>query len=413
MMRNSEVSPPPAPRARAIALYLPQFHPIPENDEWWGKGFTEWTNTAKAKPMFRGHYQPHIPADLGFYDLRVPETREAQAALARRYGIEGFCYYHYWFAGRRILERPFNEVLHSGRPDFPFCLCWANQTWTGIWYGAPNRILIEQTYPGATDHEAHFRALLPAFADPRYIRVEDKPLFLFFDPHGLPDAAATLAFWRTMAEEAGLGGLHIAGMSSSPGWDPKVHGFDARVTQPGWPVDEWVPPRETLRWARRKIKIWRGLPFILPYKSFAERELPAAPVDDAWYPCLTHAWDNTPRSGRRGVVLVDTSPELFRGALNSAIDAIIGRPFDRRLLFLKSWNEWAEGNHLEPDLRFGARFLNAVADALRAEAGEQSQFSMAKPELGRRGRDAVRTGRATERRTKLVTDDKFERSLHK
>jgi lipopolysaccharide biosynthesis protein len=169
-------------RARAIALYLPQFHPIPENDEWWGKGFTEWTNTAKAKPVFRGHYQPHVPADLGFYDLRVPETREAQTALARRYGIEGFCYYHYWFAGRRILERPFDAVLHSGTPDFPFCLCWANATWAGVWYGEPNRVLIKQTYPGQADHEAHFRALLPAFKDPRYIRVDGKPVFLIFQP---------------------------------------------------------------------------------------------------------------------------------------------------------------------------------------------------------------------------------------
>ena len=233
---------PTALRARAIALYLPQFHPIPENDEWWGKGFTEWTNTAKAKPMFRGHYQPHIPADLGFYDLRVPETREAQAALARQYGIEGFCYYHYWFAGRRILERPFNEVLHSGAPDFPFCLCWANATWSGIWYGEPKRVLIEQTYPGRADHEAHFQTLLPAFKDPRYIRVDDKPVFLIFQPFDLPDAAATLALWRAMAADAGLSGLHIGGMSLSHHWSPRAHGFDVRVAQPGWPAGSGYPP---------------------------------------------------------------------------------------------------------------------------------------------------------------------------
>ena len=166
--------------ARAIALYLPQFHPIPENDEWWGKGFTEWTNMAKAKPMFRGHYQPHIPADLGFYDLRVPETRIAQAEMAKEYGIEAFCYYHYWFAGKRMLERPFAEVLESGEPDFPFCLCWANETWTGIWHGAPNRVLIEQTYPGFDDHQNHFDFLLRAFTDRRYVTVDGKPLFLIY-----------------------------------------------------------------------------------------------------------------------------------------------------------------------------------------------------------------------------------------
>ena len=166
-------------KPRLIAFYLPQFHPIPENDEWWGRGFTEWTNVAKAVPLFRGHYQPHFPADLGFYDLRVPEVREAQAAMAKAYGIEGFCYYHYWFGhGRRLLERPFNEVLSSGKPDFPFCLCWANDTWTGIWHGAPNKVLIEQRYPGVEDYKAHFYALLDAFRDPRYMTVDGKKIFI-------------------------------------------------------------------------------------------------------------------------------------------------------------------------------------------------------------------------------------------
>ena len=158
-----------AKKARVIAFYLPQYHPTPENDQWWGRGFTEWTNTAKAKPLFPGHYQPHVPADLGFCDLRVPETRIAQAEMARTYGIEAFCYYHYWFGGQRLLERPFNEVLASGQPDFPFCLCWANATWSGIWHGNPKRILMEQAYPGAEDYEAHFRELLAlgAVAAPR------------------------------------------------------------------------------------------------------------------------------------------------------------------------------------------------------------------------------------------------------
>src|SRR5215471_7891415 len=254
-------------KARVIAFYLPQYHPIPENDEWWGKGFTEWTNTAKAKPMFRGHYQPHVPADLGFYDLRVPETREAQAAMARRSGIEGFCYYHYWFAGRRILERPFNEVLHSGVPDFPFCLCWANQTWSGIWHGAPNRVLIEQTYPGRVDHEAHFRTLLPVFADPRYIRVDDKPIFLIHRPAELPDTAATLALWRDMAADAGLGGLHIAGASFSQDSNPTALGFDAEVTQARLGVRQRVSRRWPLRWMQGKIEILRNLPTIESYQS--------------------------------------------------------------------------------------------------------------------------------------------------
>ncbi len=350
-------------RARAIALYLPQFHPIPENDEWWGKSFTEWTNSAKAKPMFRGHYQPHLPADLGFYDLRVPEAREAQASLARHYGIEGFCYYHYWFAGRRILERPFSEVLHSGTPNLPFCLCWANASWSGVWYGDPNRTLIEQTYPGRSDHEAHFQALLPAFADPRYIRVDSKPVFLIFQPDELPDAVDTLALWRAMAAEAGLGGLHIVGMAFSHDWDPVAHGFDARATQPDF-FSQKPSRRQPLRWAKMKLQIWRGLPTILPYGRFTDRQLPTSAPDDAWYPCVIHAFDNTPRSSRNGVVVDGATPEAFRRVLNSAIACLEHRPLERRLLFLKSWNEWAEGNHLEPDVRFGTEFLQVIAEAL-------------------------------------------------
>jgi lipopolysaccharide biosynthesis protein len=353
-------------RARAIALYLPQFHPVPENDEWWGKGFTEWTNTAKAKPMFRGHYQPHIPADLGFYDLRVPEIREAQAAMARLYGIEGFCYYHYWFAGRRILERPFNEVLQSGTPDFPFCLCWANQTWSGIWHGASNRVLIEQTYPGRADHEAHFRALLPAFADRRYIRVDGKPIFLIHRPTELPDTAATLALWRDMAADAGLGGLHIAGASFSHDSNPTALGFDAEVTQARLSVRQRISRRRLLRWMQSKIEILRNLPTIESYQSFAKRQISTMTGEGVWYPCITHAWDNTPRSGRNGLVLVGATPDLLKGVLNAAMDLFKARPLDQRLLFLKSWNEWAEGNHLEPDLQFGTKFLEAVADTVGA-----------------------------------------------
>ena len=201
---------------RVIAFYLPQYHPIPENDAWWGPGFTEWTNVAAAKPLFRGHVQPRIPADLGFYDLRLPETREAQARLAREAGIEGFCYYHYWFGeGRQLLERPFNEVVASGKPDFPFCLCWANHTWaSSTWTNAKSRkqgsrILMEQLYPGREDNENHFMTLLPAFRDSRYIRVDGKPLFAVFDPFKFQDAPAFLGQWRELARKYGLGDFHF------------------------------------------------------------------------------------------------------------------------------------------------------------------------------------------------------------
>jgi lipopolysaccharide biosynthesis protein len=333
--------------ARFIAFYLPQFHPIPENDAWWGRGFTEWTNAAKAKPLFEGHYQPHIPADLGFYDLRVPETRAAQAAMAREHGIEAFCYYHYWFAGRRILERVFQEVLISGEPAFPFCLCWANQSWTGVWHGAPDRMLIEQTYPGERDHAAHFETLLPAFRDPRYLTVDGKPLFMIFAPRELPQPASTLDLWRNMACAAGLPGLHIVGTVYDASSDPRTLGLDGGVAT-------LLPPlhRDGTR------------PTVLRYGDVAPRlVLPPAPGIER-YPCAIPNWDNTPRSGMNGRVLHDSTPEAFAEHLLAAVRSVKHYPPQRKLVFIKSWNEWAEGNHLEPDLKFGRRYLEVVRDAL-------------------------------------------------
>jgi lipopolysaccharide biosynthesis protein len=356
------------PAARAIAFYLPQFHPVAENDAWWGPGFTEWTNTAKAKPLFRGHYQPHVPADLGFYDLRVAETRAAQATLARRHGIEAFCYYHYWFAGRRILERPFDEVLASGAPDFPFCLCWANETWTGIWHGAADRVLIEQTYPGAADHAAHFSALRPAFADPRYLRVDGKPLFLLYKPEKLPDPVATLAQWRAMAAEAGLGGLYVVGVTARAEWEPLAAGFDAKVVQPLILRRGWVSRRRPLAWAKARFQDWRRLPTMLSYPEFVDRQMPRAVAGYDAYPCLVHDWDNTPRAGRNGVLFQGATPALYRRLLDGAVAVLREKPEQRRLLFLKSWNEWAEGNHLEPDFLTGHAWLREVAAALGVPA---------------------------------------------
>ena len=334
---------------RLIAYYLPQFHPIPENDEWWGKGFTEWTNTAKAKPMFRGHYQPHIPADLGFYDLRVPETRLAQAEMAKTYGITGFCYYHYWFGGRRILEKPFQAVLESGQPDFPFCLCWANQTWTGIWHGAPNRILIEQTYPGDDDHKAHFETLLPAFRDPRYLRVDNKPIFVIFKPDEIPNPKKTLSLWQDMAAKAGLPGLHFVAVGNAGRWNPLADGFDAMTPQPIFPIRPWISRRKPLQRLKQKYQIARGMPTIHEYKEWVISLNRDEIFGENYYPCLVHAWDNTPRSGKNGVVLRNSTPEEFRLAVKYAIKKISNNPEEKKLIFLKSWNEWAEGNHLEPD----------------------------------------------------------------
>lgn len=351
-----------------IAFYLPQFHPIPENDEWWGKGFTEWTNTAKAKPLFKGHYQPHVPADLGFYDLRLPEARAAQADLAREYGIEAFCYYHYWFAGRRILEKPFEAVLASGEPDFPFCLCWANQTWTGIWHGAGNRVLVEQTYPGEDDHRRHFDYLLQAFSDRRYLRVDGRPLFMVYNPDELPDPQRTTDLWRDLASRAGLPGLYLVAEHSSLDWDPRRLGFDAKVGVRLPPrrrtLQNWSTWRQPLRKLKYWYADWQGLPTIHQYEHVSAHLLtPARPGVES-FPCVVPNWDNTARSGANGMVLHGSSPELFRQQLRRALDSTAALPPERRIVFVKSWNEWAEGNHLEPDLKFGRAYLEVFRDEI-------------------------------------------------
>lgn len=350
---------------RGVAFYLPQFHPVSENDEWWEPGFTEWTNVTRARPLFRGHKQPHLPRDLGFYDLRVPETRAAQAALARRYGLAAFCYWHYWFAGRRLLQHPFTEVLKHGEPDFPFCLGWANQTWTGVWHGAPGRILVEQTYPGPDDDQDHFAEVLPAFQDPRYFRVDGKPLFYVFRPEQLPDPAAWVRRWRDMATAAGLPGLYlVAEVSDLLGVGAKY----TRVVEDGWDVGAYVRlPAQTdavsmLRMrARRKLR--RG-PEVYRHTS----DLPSPPPDLAstTVPCVYPNWDHTPRTGRSGVVLTGSTPDLFSQHLARAVSRVAGRPEQEQIVFVKSWNEWAEGNYLEPDQEFAHGWLEALQRGLGA-----------------------------------------------
>ena len=338
-----------------LALYLPQYHPIPENDEWWGAGFTEWTNVTRARPLFRGHLQPHLPADLGFTDLRVPETREAQADLARRFGVTGFCYWHYWFAGHRLLERPFDEVVATGRPEFPFCLAWANQTWSGIWHGAPDRILIRQTYPGPEDDAAHFSSLLPAFRDPRYVRVAGRPVFFVYQPGSLPDPARFVEAWQKMATDAGLGGLYlVASLGESAYRNQVADGFDAGVLfRYPFTRDATVKVRDRL--------IDRGLlhsPKRYPYLDVLAD--PPAEFTGRLFPGIYPNWDNTPRSGRSGVVATGATPERFAAHVRRALELVAGHPPDEQVVVIKSWNEWAEGNYLEPDAEVGTARLEAL-----------------------------------------------------
>ncbi|MFL5963669.1 MAG: glycoside hydrolase family 99-like domain-containing protein [Gaiellaceae bacterium] len=354
---------------RAIAFYLPQFHPIPENDGWWGRGFTEWTNVAKARPLFAGHEQPHLPTDLGFYDLRLPEVRAAQADMAREAGIFGFCYYHYWFGGRRLLERPFDEVLASGEPQFPFCLCWANEPWTRAWDGASGETLMEQVY-SPEDDCAHIQWLLRAFRDPRYIRVEGKPLFLVYRASELPDPLRTTATWRREAETAGIGEIFLARVESfrSERGDPAAIGFDAAVEFQPNALSLPRPERSQLPWsiARRlglSDRVYADW-LIVEYDDVADLALKQPTPDYRRFPCVTPRWDNSPRRRSGGWIVRGSTPERYREWLE---EAAARRPKDGdQLVFINAWNEWGEGNHLEPCASWGRAYLEATRLAFGA-----------------------------------------------
>ncbi len=355
-------------KARVIAFYLPQFHPIPENDQWWGKGFTEWTNVGKAKPLFKGHYQPKVPADLGYYDLRVPETRKAQAELAREYGIEGFCYWHYWFGnGRQLLERPFNEVLHSGEPDFPFCLAWANHSWEDKQFNKDggHKMLMEQLYPGDADYTAHFNAVLPAFLDSRYIRVNGNPLFVIYSPMNVPDMAHFIDLWQQLAAPYGFR-IHFVGHTSKPEELPlyRQWGFDAtimvRLFHVFYKEFNWWK-RAYAKLSRIALKQGRRIDYELASRYFIGEE--EKEID--CYPTLIPNWDHSPRSGREGHILINSTPEKFEHHARQSLQAIAHKPYEERIVFLKSWNEWAEGNYMEPDLKFGRGYLEALRRALQ------------------------------------------------
>ncbi|MET4083630.1 lipopolysaccharide biosynthesis protein [Pedobacter sp. UYP30] len=364
---------------RAIAFYLPQYHPIPENDKWWGKGFTEWTNVAKAKPLFKGHEQPRLPADLGFYDLRVPEVRQAQADLARTSGIEGFCYWHYWFGnGKKILERPFNEVLESGEPDFPFCLGWANETWTGIWHGSPKEILIEQKYPGIEDYTNHFYYLLKAFKDPRYIRIDDKPLFVINAPEQIPDIIEFTNLFRRLSLENGLKGIYIIANVGTEDWNPREHGCDAVNLILHGNLYRGLHEHKNILFAKYKNQVikraWLSKLHKLVtkkpiqtynYGNIVNLLIPKKKQKYDFYPCVIPNWDNSPRSGSNAMIFTNSTPSAFEKHLLSAIEIIKDRPKEKRIIFIKSWNEWAEGNYIEPDQKFGDAYLEVIKKHIR------------------------------------------------
>ena len=345
-------------QVRLIAFYLPQYHPIPENDHWWGKGFTEWTNVTKAVPNFTGHHQPRLPADLGFYDLRLPEVREEQADLARRYGIYGFCYYYYWFAGKRLLNRPLDDVVQSGRPDFPFCVCWANENWSRRWDGLDAEILIAQDHSDEDDLN-FIKTLEPALHDRRYIRMDGRPLLLVYRPSLLPDAARTAEIWRRYCREAGLGELYLATVQSFGNTDdPRGFGFDAAVE---------FPPHAMAVLAEQPANLlnpdFQGR--FYDYVATANFFMNRPPMPYPFFRTAMPSWDNTARRQDASDIFLNAEPEYYERWLKHLVDETRQfRQGDERLLFVNAWNEWAEGNYLEPDRKFGHRYLETTRNAL-------------------------------------------------
>jgi lipopolysaccharide biosynthesis protein len=351
----------PTVPVRAIAFYLPQFHPIPENDLWWGKGFSEWTNVTKARPNFIGHYQPHLPADFGFYDLRVPEVLEQQAAVAREHGIHGFCYHYYWFAGKRLLEQPVETMRTSGRPDFPYCLCWANENWTRRWDGADEDVLISQN-PSPADDERFIRDLLPHLRDQRYIRVDGRPLVVVYRIGMLPEPRATAAIWRRVCRSEGVGELYLCAAKTYDTAEPERYGFDAIV--------EFPPHCLRVLAVNAQVEMtnmeFKGALF--DYREFVQDTLARPGPAYACHPTVMPGWDNTARMPNLGNTFINASPEIYEVWLREIVArAAESRGSDERLVFINAWNEWAEGAHLEPDRRYGYQYLEATRRALSGE----------------------------------------------
>lgn len=348
----SEIKPSP----KLIAFYLTQFHPTPENDQWWGKGFTEWSNVTKALPLFRGHYQPHLPTDFGFYDLRVRETRHDQIEIAKKYGIDGFCYHYYWFSGKRILNLPLDDMLIDLESDMPFCLCWANENWTRRWDASDDEILIAQKYLPEDDLN-FIKSLVPFFKDKRYIFVDGKPFLIVYRPQHLPNVLKSVQIWRGYCRSIGIGEIHLCAALTHGNEDYARFGFDSGVE---------FPPHNL-----HVATITGRVPFLKPYNGFVfdyhdvvkiylNRRYNSPNV----FLAVTPSWDNTARINDRACILINSSPDSYEYWLAAVIRKTqAAYPEEQRMIFINAWNEWAEGCHLEPDIKYGHKFLAATLNA--------------------------------------------------
>jgi len=360
---------------RLIAFYLPQFHPVAENDRWWGPGFTDWRNVVRAAPLFEGHYQPRLPGELGFYDLRIDEVRRKQVELARSHGIHGFCYYYYWFNGRRILERPLDRYVADRTIDFPFCICWANENWSRRWDGGNSEVLLVQEHDTASDMK-FIRDVIPLFRDPRYIRVNGLPLLVLYRADLLKNPAATAAGWREECEKAGLPGIHLCAAQTFEVSDPRRYGFDSAC--------EFPPHRHAVGHITHDLP---GLPkdfkgWVCDYEMVARHSLTAPVPDYTLYRGLFPSWDNSARKRDQALIFHNAEPGRYeywlRGLVEYTRQHLVG---EQRLIFINAWNEWAEGAHLEPDLKYGPAYLEATLRALSGHTDPQQLFSLLSDEI--------------------------------
>jgi len=383
--------------ARIIAYYLPQFHPIPENDRTWGKGFTEWTNVRAAKPLFSNHQQPKIPTELGYYDLRDNNIQIKQAQLAQEAGIEGFCYWHYWFAGKRLLEQPFNQMLNLGKPDFPFCLCWANHSWTTKSWKKTNYLhneeyIVRQTYPGESDYRLHFDTLVSAFKDKRYIKIDGKLLFGIYDPYIFKDVPRFIRLWHQWARDEHLPDFHFFALTNNTTTIKRDYEGNISRTIPDLEHSNEIynsllqlgfDAIQSLGMARGEMKSYGKIATIM--RKFVNEHFPLIYTnrydykrvvanmfspEDSWenvYPTIVPNWDRTPRIGKKAIVYTNSTPAAFEQHVKNALQVIKDKQPEHQILFLKSWNEWAEGNYVEPDLQYGRGYLDAIHNALHSE----------------------------------------------
>lgn len=360
-------------KPKIIAFYLPQYHPTPDNDKWWGKGFTEWTNVGKAKPLYKGHDQPKVPADLGYYDLRLPEVREAQAELAKEAGIYGFCYWNYWFGnGKEELELPLNEVLRLGKPDFPFMICWCNESWyRKMWdkdiNGNVKELILEQKYPGEEDIVNHFYSRLKYFKDPRYIKYENKPVFMVYRWMDVPDIKRFINIWDHLSKKEGFDGIYfVAYLVEDISYKDKLKILELGFN--GINVNRFYTAINSSfsKFVVYKDKILKRLFKVITiydYKKIYQNLWNEDCLNDHIFPTLVPNWDPSPRRGRNAILFKNCTPVIFRKYCVKLFEFIKNKN-NPNYIFLRAWNEWGEGNYMEPDLKYGKGFIKALKDAL-------------------------------------------------